>query len=890
MDVLADDRQPVASSSQGALAADQRSLLELVATGSSLAAVLEALTGFIETRAGNGVLASILLLDRDGVHLRHGAAPSLPVEYREAIDGVAIGPAVGSCGTAAYHARQVVVTDIATDPLWRDFAELAQTHGLGACWSTPILSTTAEVVGTFALYHPERHEPTERERELVEIATNLARIAIEHACAEDDIHASAARKSAILESSLDCVMTIDHEGRILEFNAAAERTFGYRFEEARGRELAELIVPPALRDGHRTALARWSSESDRELRGMILGRRIEATAMRADGTEFPVELTIARLDLAGPPIFTATLRDISERRDAEAKLFEAELRYRALVEQLPLITYIDALDDESSNIYTSPQVEALLGYTVDEWTSDPSLFVKTLHPDDRDRALLAHAESHALSSALTIEYRLIAKDGRTVWLRDGSMVFKDADGNPVSRQGYLLDITDRREAEDQLRHQAFHDPLTGLANRALFTDRVEHAVLRRGGTASLGVAVLFLDLDDFKTVNDSLGHSSGDTLLKTVGQRLADAVRPGDTVARFGGDEFAVLIEDILDRSEASVAAERISEILRVPFFVSGREVFVTASIGIAFGHDADELLRSADVAMYRAKSAGKAHYVFYESEMDDAAHTRLKLTADLRRAAFRGEFALEYQPTVDLLTGRPTGLEALIRWRHPELGLIAPLDFVPLAEETGLVVPIGRWALAEACTQAAQWHSRFPSERPLTMSVNLSARQLQHPGLVDDVETALAVSGFPAALLTLELTESVLMQGGDSAIEALHALKALGVLLALDDFGTGYSSLSYLRNLPVDTVKIDRSFIEGIDAGVGDGLSVLRGIIQLGHALGLMLVAEGIERRSQAEALRELGCPFGQGFHFWRPLEPSAVEDLLAAIAGPVAPIRRAS
>src|SRR5262249_44936017 len=256
-----------------------------------------------------------------------------------------------------------------------------------------------------------------------------------------------------------------------------------------------------------------------------------------------------------------------------------------------------------------------------------------------------------------------------VWIPDASVVVKHADDNSLSRQGFLLDITDSREAEEQLRHQAFHDALTGLANRALFTDRVEHAVLRRSGASGLGVAVLFLDLDDFKTVNDSLGHTSGDTLLKMVGQRLADAVRPADTVARFGGDEFAVLIEDIEDRSEASTAADRISEILRVPFFVSGREVFVTASIGIAFGHEADELLRSADVAMYRTKSAGKAHHVFYESEMDDAAHPRLKLTADLRRAAFRGEFALQYQPTVDLVTGRPVGLEALIRWQHPELG-----------------------------------------------------------------------------------------------------------------------------------------------------------------------------------------------------------------------------
>jgi len=877
MDAESADRGLLASPNADGSAAEERLLLELTASGTSLAAILDSLARFIEAQSSHGVLASILLLDRDGVRLRHGAAPSLPTAYTEAIDGLAIGPTVGSCGTAAYHAREVVVADITTDRLWKDFAELAGAHGLRACWSTPILSTAGEVLGTFALYRRVPHEPTDQERELVRIATHLAGIAIERARAEEDVHASEARKSAILESALDCVITIDHAGRVLEFNAAAERTFGHRTEDVLGRELAELIVPPDLRERHRAALARWGREEERDLRGTLLGKRIEVTALRASGEEFPVELTVARLELVGPPMFTATLRDISDRKEAEARLLEVELRYRALVEHLPLITYIDALDEQSSNIYTSPQVEALLGYTVEEWQSDASLFVKTLHPDDRDRVLVAHAESHAMGAPLTIEYRLIARDGRTVWVRDGSMVFKDADGRSVSRQGFLLDITDRREAEDQLRHQAFHDSLTGLANRALFTDRAEHAAVVRGRSADLGIAVLFLDVDDFKTVNDSLGHASGDLLLEAVGQRLTDAVRAGDTVARFGGDEFAVLIEDIADRSDASYAAERIADALRVPFYVHGREIFVTASIGIAFGDDAEELLRSADVAMYRAKSEGKAHYVFYESAMDDAAHTRLQLTADLRRAAFHGEFSLDYQPTVDLATGRPAGLEALIRWNHPDIGLIEPLDFIPLAEETGLVMAIGRWALAEACSQAAQWHSRFPSEPLLTMSVNVSARQLQHTGLVDDVAAALEVSGFPAALLTLELTESVFVQGGKSVIEVLHALRKLGVRLALDDFGTGYSSLSYLSTLPVDVVKIDRSFIEGTDSGV-DGVSVLRGIVQLGDALGLVLVAEGIESAGQAEVVRELGCPFGQGFHFWPPLAPSAVEELLAS------------
>ncbi len=565
--------------------------------------------------------------------------------------------------------------------------------------------------------------------------------------------------------------------------------------------------------------------------------------------------------------------DITERKHAETALRQAETRFRTLVEQLPLAVYIDRMDEESSNIYTSPQIEPMLGYTRDEWVSDRSLFVAVLHPDDREPVLAAHAATHATGEPLHMDYRLISRDGRTIWVHDEARVITEPEGGEQVLQGYLLDITARREAEELLRHQAFHDPLTGLANRALFTDRVEHALVRRraGGEA----AVLFLDLDDFKAVNDTLGHLAGDTLLRAVGERLRDASAPSHTVARLGGDEFAILIEDV--KVAAAVdAAERVIADLQTPFDLEGREVFVTASVGIAVGDDADELLRSADVAMYRAKGSGKAQYVVYAPRMEEDIVGRLELVADLRRVRPDEDLVLHYQPTVDLATGAIVGVEGLVRWQHPTRGLLAPSSFIPLAEETGRIVEIGRWVLAEACRRAARWRAEIPGAAALQVSVNVSTRQVRRPGLVEDVRAALQASGLDPAALTLEITESVLARRREEMTSILDEVTALGVRLALDDFGTGYSSLSLLQDLPVHTLKIDRSFVQSIDTGP-ERAAFVRAIVELADALSLSVVAEGVESAAHVAALRRLGCRLGQGFHFAHPLEPAALEHALA-------------
>ncbi|HLF68382.1 MAG TPA: EAL domain-containing protein [Gaiellaceae bacterium] len=832
-------------------------------------------------------------------------------------------------------------------------------------------------------------------------------------------HAGPAYARAILDASLDAVITIDHRGHVLEFNRAAEETFGYRREDVRGRELAELIVPPSMREAHRRALARWSADPPEAGAGRLLGRRIEVEAMRADGSTFPAELTVSRVDVPGPPVFTASLRDVSERRDAESRLGEAEFRYRTLVERLPLLSYVDSpvtpvssplylspqlesmlgytaeewleqpgvyvrsihpedqervlaerdaayargeelrteyrmvtrdgrtiwvedrsvpaehpeegphfrqgfvvditerkqaeealrwaearyrslveqlplavymdrLDESSSNVYTSPQIEPMLGYSQEEWVSDRDLFVKVLHPDERERVLAAHFRTHTTKEPLAIEYRLVSRDGKVVWVHDEARVIADPeDGEPVL-QGYLLDITDRKEAEDRLRHQAFHDSLTGLPNRALFADRVEHALVLHAH-AGRGVAVLFLDLDDFKAVNDSLGHAAGDELLRLAAGRLRATLSPAHTVARLGGDEFAVLIEDRDGPAAAIEAAERIVAALQAAFHLDGREVFVSASVGIAVGGSAEELLRSADVAMYRAKGSGKAQYVVYTPRMDEDLVGRLELVSDLRRANVAEEFVLHYQPLVDLRTGAVEGVEALVRWLHPTRGLLPPGEFVPLAEETGGILDLGRWVLAEACRQAATWRSEIPGAEALSVSVNVSTRQVRRPALAEDVRGALAGSGLPPEALTLELTESVLARGRDELSVVLEELAGIGVRLALDDFGTGYSSLSRLQELPVHTLKVDRSFVREIDTSPQRARFV-RAIVELAEALDVAVVAEGVETSAQAAALRRLGCRVGQGFHLAPPLEPEAFAALLVSGAGVSSGERRAA
>jgi diguanylate cyclase (GGDEF)-like protein/PAS domain S-box-containing protein len=561
-------------------------------------------------------------------------------------------------------------------------------------------------------------------------------------------------------------------------------------------------------------------------------------------------------------------------------LQRSEERFRSLVQNAS--DGVVVLSSDGRVRYKSPAVERILGLPADVGIGQSGL--EGVHPEDLPivQRMLSDVGSSS-GSEVGGEFRLRHADGS--W-RTLEAIAKNLLDDPAVR-GIVVnyrDITERKVLEEQLRHQAFHDALTGLANRSLFLDRLEHALARasRGGPPTV---VLYLDLDDFKAVNDRLGHAEGDRLLIAVGERLRSATRAGDTVARLGGDEFAVIVEET-ERAEACQTADRILELLAAPFGLGERQIVARASIGIAIqsadGAEADELLRRADIAMYAAKAHGGQRHVTYESQLYDATVARMELKADLRGALARGELHVAYQPIVELDTGAITGSEALMRWSHPERGAVPPVEFIPLAEETGLILELGRWILETACRQTRAWQEET-GRAGLTISVNLSGRQMADPALVADVGRALAVSGLDPRSLILEITESVLVQDVEATATAFRALKALGARLAIDDFGTGYSSLSYLRQFPIDILKIDQSFVASLD-GSHASMALVRSILDLSSTLRLDTVAEGIETSEQRQVLRGLGAQRGQGYLFARSMPPDELGDLLGrgATTGP--------
>ncbi len=570
-------------------------------------------------------------------------------------------------------------------------------------------------------------------------------------------------------------------------------------------------------------------------------------------------------------------RAVAERQEAIKSLAASEQRY-ALVAK----SGSDGLWDwnlETNEMHFCPRWKAMLGYEESEIGARPDEWFSRIHPEDIEQ-VHETITSHLLGSSPQFfsEHRIRRRDGSYSWMLSRGLAVWDADKHIYRMAGSMTDITEQKQSEQQLLHNANHDVLTGLPNRALFMDRLKRSLARARHSDNYLFAVLFLDLDRFKVVNDSLGHQIGDQLLMGVARRLHTSLRPGDMVARLGGDEFAIVLDHLSHVTDATHAAERIQRDLAAPFNLSGHEVFISASIGIALNltscEEPDDVLRNADTAMYRAKDGGRGRFELFDKGMHENAVARLQLETDLRRAINRNELRIYYQPIVSLEDWRIAGFEALVRWQHPQHGPVSPTQFIPLAEETGLIIPIGQWVLTESLRQLRVWQQMFPSEPPLTMSVNLSARQLSQSDLIERISKTLEETGVEAHSLKIEITESAIIENIETSAMILKELKALGIKLSLDDFGTGYSSLSYLHRFPIDTLKIDRSFVTRMS--MPKNSEIIRTIISLAVNLGMDVIAEGVETREQVIQLTGLNCEYVQGYLLSKPVDGETMRALI--------------
>jgi diguanylate cyclase (GGDEF)-like protein/PAS domain S-box-containing protein len=718
--------------------------------------------------------------------------------------------------------------------------------------------------GVLLAYCDEERTFADYELAFLRATANIVGEAITRARTEQALRKSEARLRQLIATTLDAVITVDRAMQVIEWNRRAEETFGIPAATALGADLRESILGPKRMRLVRSLMERYC------LHGQTarLRRRIETVMNRADGTAVPVEITIAPAGRGNDATFTAFVRDISERLRAERELEQREKRFRTIVEKS--WSGVVLLDGELRFSFTGSSTQHLVGWSESEILGR-SLF-EFVHPRDVDRARTVFEDILAYPSREAHgELRFRHKDGRWIWIEGFSQnLLEETSVNAIVLN--YRDVSQRKETEKQLEYRAYYDSLTGLPNRLLFRDRLVNS-LAHARRNRVGVAVMYLDVDHFKLVNDALGHSYGDLLLADVARRLQGALRASDTISRIGGDEFSILLPEVTNAEAVAGVARKVLETLAQPFRVEQHEIFVTASAGIscfpADGEDAETLLKCADAAMYRAKELGRNQAQLFTASMNERYVRRLALEQHLHHAIERQQLELYYQPVFERARRRFVSLEALLRWRDPNRGIVQPAEFIQLAEETGMIVPIGEWALRTACAQLRRWHDRGLTS--LRMAVNISAVQLQHRGLVDVVRAALAESRIPPQMLQLEITESAAMQSFEQTLGVLRELRDLGVSVAIDDFGSGQSSLVYLKHFPIDTVKIDKEFLREVTSD-DTAAAIVSYVINLAHTLSLSVVAEGVETEEQYSFLRHFACDLMQGYLFSKPLPASEV------------------
>jgi diguanylate cyclase (GGDEF)-like protein/PAS domain S-box-containing protein len=675
--------------------------------------------------------------------------------------------------------------------------------------------------------------------------------------ANDELKHSEVRYRDLFENANDLIYTHDLEGNFTSLNRAGESITGYSREDAQTMNIRQVVAPEYLATAQAMAARKLA---DKQATTYELG------IVAKDGRRVILELSTRLIIQNGEPVGIQGIgRDITERRGAEERLKESEQRFRQLGEGI--VHQVWTAEPDGTLDYLNARTAEYFGKRVEDLIENGWLNV--IHKDDIDEAIRRWEHSVANGVYYEMEFRLLNHEGNYRWHMARANPGLDNDGNIIKWYGTNTDIEDQKQSEALLNHIARHDPLTDLPNRTEFMTHLRAAVDRAKTNPATAFAVLFLDLDRFKVINDSLGHVIGDKLLVSIAERLNSLVRPGDVVARLGGDEFTILLNRSGSRDDVVYIAERVQKNLARPFKIDGYEVYTSASIGIIVSdeimREPEDFLRDADSAMYRAKESGKARYEIFDREMHVRNMNLLQIETDLRHAVERNEFEVYYQPIVDLATGQINEFEALIRWRHPELGLVLPDQFISVAEETGMIVPIGQWTLNESCRQIAEWQKDL--SRHFSVSVNLSARELMNPSLIAQIQKILRENGLVPSNLKIEVTESTVMEHSDRSLSVLKRLSAMGIVLSTDDFGTGYSSLSYLQEFPFRRLKIDRSFIAKMDTD-SKSSAIVRTILLLASNLGLDVVAEGIETEAQLNELRTHGCTLGQGYFFSRPLE----------------------
>ncbi|MDQ3281433.1 MAG: EAL domain-containing protein [Acidobacteriota bacterium] len=718
--------------------------------------------------------------------------------------------------------------------------------------------------GVIVAYSDVERTFADYELAFLRATANIVGEAIARARTEHALRKSEARLRQLIATTLDAVITVDRGMNVIEWNKQAEASFGVPSRAALGLPLPASVFGESLTQTFRRMLERHRSGRPSRL----LRRRIEATAQRANGEEFPIEITLAPAGMGSETTFTAFVRDISERKRAERALEEREKRFRTIVEKS--WSGVVLLDGDVRFSFAGSSTQHLIGYEDHELVGRSLL--DFVHPRD------AEPTRKVFADVLTIpnqeahgELRFRHKDGHWVWLEGfcQNLLHEPSVGAIVLN---YRDVSQRKETEKQLEYRAYYDSLTGLPNRLLFRDRLVNSVAAAKRNR-VGVAVMYLDIDHFKLVNDGLGHTFGDLLLADVAQRLHGALRASDTISRIGGDEFSILLPEVTSAEAVAGVARKILDSLAQPFTVDGHDLFVTASMGVSCypsdGDDAETLLKCADAAMYRAKELGRNQAQLFTASMNERYVRRLALEQHLHHAIERNQLELHYQPIYDRARRRIVSLEALLRWRDPVRGLVPPLEFIELAEETGMILPIGEWALRDACRQLREWHDQGLDS--LRVAVNISAVQLHQRGLVEIVRSALDDSGIDPHRLQLEITESAAMQSFELTMKVLREIREMGVGVAVDDFGTGQSSLIYLKHFPIDTVKVDKEFLRDVTTDE-TAAAIVTYVINLAHTLGLKVVAEGVETEEQYTFLKHYACDLMQGYLFSKPIPASEV------------------